>query len=62
MTPKETTRVPVGRVPSHGVPVPDVGRLPSAGGPAQEYLTALPDEKILAAELEKTRKQLEARK
>jgi predicted nuclease of restriction endonuclease-like (RecB) superfamily len=26
-----------------------------------EYLTALPDEKVLAAELEKTRKQLEAR-
>ena len=28
----------------------------------REYLTALPDEKTLAAELEKTRKQLEARK
>ena len=28
----------------------------------REYLTALPDEKILAAELEKTRKQLESRK
>jgi predicted nuclease of restriction endonuclease-like (RecB) superfamily len=28
----------------------------------REYLTALPDEKVLAAELEKTRKQLEARK
>jgi hypothetical protein len=28
----------------------------------REYLTALPDEQILAAELEKTRKQLEARK
>jgi len=28
----------------------------------REYLTALPDEKVLSAELEKTRKQLEARK
>jgi predicted nuclease of restriction endonuclease-like (RecB) superfamily len=28
----------------------------------REYLTALPDEKVLAAELEKTRKQLESRK
>jgi len=28
----------------------------------REYLTALPDEKVLAAELEKTRKQLEVRK
>jgi len=28
----------------------------------REYLTALPGEKILAAELEKTRKQLEGRK
>jgi predicted nuclease of restriction endonuclease-like (RecB) superfamily len=28
----------------------------------REYLTALPDEKLLAAELERTRKQLEARK
>lgn len=28
----------------------------------REYLTALPDEKLLSAELEKTRKQLEARK
>ena len=28
----------------------------------REYLTALPDEKVLAAELEKTRKQLEGRK
>jgi hypothetical protein len=28
----------------------------------REYLTALPNEKTLAAELEKTRKQLEARK
>jgi predicted nuclease of restriction endonuclease-like (RecB) superfamily len=28
----------------------------------REYLTALPDEKVLAAELEKTRKQLELRK
>jgi predicted nuclease of restriction endonuclease-like (RecB) superfamily len=28
----------------------------------REYLTALPDEKLLAAELEKTRKQLESRK
>jgi hypothetical protein len=28
----------------------------------REYLTALPDERILSAELEKTRRQLEARK
>lgn len=28
----------------------------------REYLTALPDEKVLASELEKTRKTLEARK
>jgi hypothetical protein len=28
----------------------------------REYLTALPDERLLAAELEKTRKQLEFRK
>jgi hypothetical protein len=28
----------------------------------REYLTALPDEKLLSAELEKTRRQLEARK
>jgi hypothetical protein len=28
----------------------------------REYLTALPDEKVLAAELEKTRKQLDSRK
>jgi len=28
----------------------------------REYLTALPDEKLLAAELQKTRKQLESRK
>jgi hypothetical protein len=28
----------------------------------REYLTALPDEKLLAAELEKTRKQLESQK
>jgi hypothetical protein len=28
----------------------------------REYLTVLPDEKVLAAELEKTRKQLGARK
>jgi hypothetical protein len=27
----------------------------------REHLTALPDEKLLAAELEKTRKQLESR-
>ncbi len=27
-----------------------------------EYLTALPDEKVLASELEKTRKTLETRK
>jgi hypothetical protein len=27
----------------------------------RQYLTALPDEKVLAAELEKTRKQLESR-
>jgi hypothetical protein len=27
----------------------------------REYLTALPDEKLLAAEMEKTRTQLEAR-
>ncbi len=27
----------------------------------REYLTALPDEKVLAEELEKTRKQLETR-
>ena len=30
--------------------------------PVREYLTALPDEKVLAAELENTRRQLEARK
>jgi hypothetical protein len=28
----------------------------------REYLTALPDEELLSAELEKTRKKLEARK
>ena len=28
----------------------------------REYLTALPDEKVLAAELERTRNQLESRK
>ncbi len=28
----------------------------------RDYLTALPDEKVLAAELEKTRKHLESRK